>query len=611
MSTSWHLGRQQRRRRHRQHDSEGGRQQIQRRQRRSLLQQEHDERQPERRADRPRAQERQSRSTTFTMPASRSADRSKKTCSGSSARFASGATSGRPPTSSITLNAGTRLFYTPDLSRPGYAQGMVRIEGRCVSPGRPSDKSKFNFFADPQRDCHCPGADGERIAQCARSVLQLPPQARRPLPDDLERASHQQAAASKPASRGPMAAGRSTGSRRSRPTTFPSPSSRPACGTTRARRHSAPPTTPTAAVPRFSERFSASYVTGSHAFKAGFQLEQTYIDAQARERHPQSRIHVQQSACRRSLTQWATPYGFSAQNKDFGFFAQDQWTLSRVTVTSGVRYEYFNGYIPAAECAGHPERLGPRAQLRRSEQRPVMEGPRSPARRGLRRLWQRPDGAESRDGPLRLEGGDCTMPQANNPIQTSINSVTRTWNDSFYPVGDPRRGNYVPDCDLSNRGAQRRVRRHGQPELRRQLQRHHPLRGRCPASAYGARGYNWDFTAEVQHELRPGVSMYRRLLPQLVRQLPGHGQHAGDPSDFDPFCVTAPRTRVCRAAADIQSAVSYDVTPAKFGQVNSVITQSDNFGKMHARQRFLQRDASTRGSARHPGRRRCGSPAAA
>src|SRR4029450_10488683 len=29
-------------------------------------------------------------------------------------------------------------------------------------------------------------------------------------------------------------------------------------------------------------------------------------------------------------------------------------------------------------------------------------------------------------------------------------AITRTWNDSFYPVGDPRRGNFVPDCDLLN-----------------------------------------------------------------------------------------------------------------------------------------------------------------
>src|SRR4030095_13877340 len=31
-----------------------------------------------------------------------------------------------------------------------------------------------------------------------------------------------------------------------------------------------------------------------------------------------------------------------------------------------------------------------------------------------------------------------------------LTTTTRAWNDSFYPVGDPRRGNYNPDCDLLN-----------------------------------------------------------------------------------------------------------------------------------------------------------------
>ena len=32
-------------------------------------------------------------------------------------------------------------------------------------------------------------------------------------------------------------------------------------------------------------------------------------------------------------------------------------------------------------------------------------------------------------------------------------TATRAWNDTFYPVGDPRRGNYFPDCDLINQTA--------------------------------------------------------------------------------------------------------------------------------------------------------------
>jgi hypothetical protein len=40
---------------------------------------------------------------------------------------------------------------------------------------------------------------------------------------------------------------------------------------------------------------------------------------------------------------------------------------------------------------------------------------------------------------------------ANNPIgSNSVNNITRTWNDNSFPAGDPRNGNFVPDCDLTN-----------------------------------------------------------------------------------------------------------------------------------------------------------------
>jgi len=29
-----------------------------------------------------------------------------------------------------------------------------------------------------------------------------------------------------------------------------------------------------------------------------------------------------------------------------------------------------------------------------------------------------------------------------------VTQATRTWNDTFFPVGDPRRGNFSPDCNL-------------------------------------------------------------------------------------------------------------------------------------------------------------------
>ena len=37
-----------------------------------------------------------------------------------------------------------------------------------------------------------------------------------------------------------------------------------------------------------------------------------------------------------------------------------------------------------------------------------------------------------------------------HPFSSSINSANRTWNDFTYPAGDPRNGNYIPDCELAN-----------------------------------------------------------------------------------------------------------------------------------------------------------------
>ena len=168
--------------------------------------------------------------------------------------------------------------------------------------------------------------------------------------------------------------------------------------------------------------------------------------------------------------------------------------------------------------------------------------------------------------------------QANNPIQASINSVNRTWNDNFYPAGDPRRGNYVPDCDLANRGQN----------------------GECGAMAnqnfgglnvttryaddallgYGARSYNWDFTTEVQHELRPGVSMTAGYYRNWFGNHLVTDNVLVTPADFSPFCITAPNDSRLPGGGGYEVCGLYDVAPAKFGRVNSVIQQSENFGEL-------------------------------
>ncbi len=154
---------------------------------------------------------------------------------------------------------------------------------------------------------------------------------------------------------------------------------------------------------------------------------------------------------------------------------------------------------------------------------------------------------------------------------------------------------------------------------------------------YGARGYNWDFTTEMQHELRPGVSMTAGYYRNWFGNHLVTDNVLVTPADFSPFCITAPSDSRLPNGGGYEVCGLYDVAPAQFGRVNSVIQQAENFGKLsrvndffnvtvtraprggpdarwrrgHRTQRqrcLLRRGFSWRGrhcSSREPRRRRC------
>jgi hypothetical protein len=99
---------------------------------------------------------------------------------------------------------------------------------------------------------------------------------------------------------------------------------------------------------------SMSYVTGSHSLKVGAQwsfgvdgnsqvrtgdIVQNYIDAPG-----QSCTPADISTCAPfSVTVYNTPTRYSEYvNRDLGIYAQDTWTLKRLTLSPGVRYDTFN-----------------------------------------------------------------------------------------------------------------------------------------------------------------------------------------------------------------------------------------------------------------------------
>jgi hypothetical protein len=86
---------------------------------------------------------------------------------------------------------------------------------------------------------------------------------------------------------------------------------------------------------------SAQYVTGSHALKTGLQwhIGQTWNMADANA----DLVQRYRDGVPDSVIVYNTPTRlYNLMGADFGVYIQDSWTLKRLTVNPGVRYEYFN-----------------------------------------------------------------------------------------------------------------------------------------------------------------------------------------------------------------------------------------------------------------------------
>ena len=115
-------------------------------------------------------------------------------------------------------------------------------------------------------------------------------------------------------------------------------------------------------------------------------------------------IHLLARRAERRSPSGRTPLLYQIRTKaDLGLYAQDKWTIRRLTLNYGLRFEYFNGYVPATSLpAGRFVGArdfpgGPRpAGMDRSE---------SASWRVVRPVRQRPDGAQGVDRPVCRQDG--------------------------------------------------------------------------------------------------------------------------------------------------------------------------------------------------------------
>ena len=328
---------------------------------------------------------------------------------------------------------------------------------------------------------------------------------------------------------------------------------------------------PSRTLPRkqWQERFSMSYVTGSHNFKAGTILRQTRIGDIDRFGHDlfmngtgvQYRLNAAHVPNR--ITLLDGPWNFEEHMRDIAVFAQDQWTVSRFTVNAGVRFNNEKGSHPKQVLgAGFwvPER--------------VFEATGNTSNRNnfSPRLGLAYD--VFGDGRTAIKGQlgyypDPLIRTLSNPAVNLTRTTNINWTD--------RNGNFIPDCDLLNPTANGECgawqsASFGQPRAEAE-------NGPDTISGWNNAPANWQASIAVQHELAPGVALtagyYRTWYPNLLTTQ----NTALTTANFDEFCVQAPSDSRLGSVSGQQLCGFYDIKGVNVADpVANVIDLSRNFG---------------------------------
>lgn len=321
---------------------------------------------------------------------------------------------------------------------------------------------------------------------------------------------------------------------------------------------------------RYHERASLAYVTGTHNFKVGIDLNQT---SQGRKQYDDAYLINQaisytfRNQVPQSVTIHTGPYGPYQTTTENGVYAQDQWTIRKMTLNLGLRYSVYDAFVPAMQLPA-----GPYVPVR-----DFPEVKHSPHWANLSpRLGAAYDLFGTGGTALKVAFGRYparnTGVAVNLPVSNQATTTTRSWADA--------NGNYVPDCDLRNRLA------HGECGQWADLTFGQVREGNTrfaddAREGFNIENYNWQGSVTVQHQLRQNMGLEVAYFRTWYGGFQAVDNERVTPADYDPFCITAPvDSRLPSSVSAKQFCGNYDLNPAKFGQVANLRTQSSHYGKM-------------------------------
>ncbi|MEP7306616.1 MAG: carboxypeptidase regulatory-like domain-containing protein [Acidobacteriota bacterium] len=276
-------------------------------------------------------------------------------------------------------------------------------------------------------------------------------------------------------------------------------------------------------------RAALSYVTGTHTLKVGYQG--AYMVAKTPGFVAQQLSYRFNGGVPNQLTERLGPTLTSNRTVPDSLFVQDQWTRGRVTLQGGLRYEHVRSFFPEGEngvVADH--RFGP-----------AFTFPRTEGVKGYNDLTPRMGASYDvfGDGKTAVKVSMSKYLQApyngdvytiNNPAVTLVQTTSRVWTDA--------NNNRIAECDFLNPGVSGECQawtnlNWGQQGQTTQV-------NPDVQQGWGKRNWDWQFSAGVQHELLPRVSVDASYSRRKWGNFFVTQNRALTPQDYDEVTITTP-----------------------------------------------------------------------